>query len=219
MGPDADEVRLRRHRSGTPELHAPVRHKDPRPARAGGDIVLAAGEPGGGFGAGASEELVHGAHRLRAPLVHHADPAAVAVYLPPVVGDPHRRTMESRQGVRQFQLQLIFEVAVQGGKGLVQQQKRGLRGKDAGQGHPLLLAAGELKWPLALQPLQMEGPDLFRHHSHPAIPLGHGGADVLFHTHVGKEGILLEEVAHPPPLRRQVHPAWFSMAAGSAALS
>ncbi len=26
------------------------------------------------------------------------------------------------------------------------------------------------------------------------------------HSHVGKEGILLEEVSHPPPLRRQVHP-------------
>ena len=120
------------------------------------------------------------------------------------MGDPQHRAGEALQGVRQLQLQLVFQVAVQGGEGLVQQNSLWLRGQDPGQGAPLLLPAGELPRLLVRHRLQLELMELFRYLSFPAGLVPHRRGDVLPHRHVGEQGILLEQVPHLPLLGRQV---------------
>ena len=98
-------------------------------------------------------------------------------------------------------------MAVQGGEGLVQHQQVGPADQNAGQGRPLRLPAGELGGPKPLQPLQP-------HHGHrvleqsllfaPVRLPAQAAQDILRHRHIGKQGVALEQVAHPTPLRRQV---------------
>ena len=65
------------------------------------------------------------------------------VDLVPVVGHKEGGAIKLVQDLHKLQLHLPLEIAVQGGEGLVQQECLGLAGQDAGQGHPLLLSAGE----------------------------------------------------------------------------
>ena len=206
VGPDADPADALRHRPAAGERQPPVRKGHRSLPWPGVGVVLAAGESGGGLRAGAAEQLLQGGHRLGPAPVHDAHPAAVSEHLPPVVGDPQHRAGESPQRVRQLQLQLVFQVAVQGGEGLVQQDGPGLRRQDAGQGAPLLLPAGELPRLLVRHGLQPELPQLLRHLCLAAALVPHGRGDVLPHRHVGEQGVLLEQVSHPTPLGRQVDP-------------
>ena len=139
-------------------------------------------------------------------IFHDADGLAVAAALAQIVADPQNGAAETGQQVGQLQLQIPLEEAVQGGKGLVQQDGPGFRRQDAGQRHTLLLAAGELGGVFLLQALQLEAAELLG-----GVPLLFGAAagadaalDVLGHGHVGEQGVLLEEVAYPPLLGRQV---------------
>ena len=120
------------------------------------------------------------------------------------MGDPQHRARESAQCLCQLQFQLVFQVAVQGGEGLVQQDGRGLRRQDSGQGAPLLLPAGELPRLPVRRRLQLELPQLLRHLCLAAGLVPHGCGDVLPHRHVGEQSVLLEQVPDLPPLGRQV---------------
>ena len=205
MGADTDDLGAGGDLPPTVQRDPPRGHIHGLPGGQHGHIVLAAGQPGGGLGAGLAEQLIHGHDGLRNAPVHDADPAAAAPGLAPVVGHPQDRAGELGQGILQFQLQLVFQVAVQGGKGLVQQNGPGTGGQDAGQGGALLLAAGELPGLLTGDLLQPELAEFFLGHSPPPrfIPDGHG--DVLADRHVGKQGVLLKQVAHLTLLGRQVN--------------
>ena len=101
---------------------------------------------------------------------------------------------------------------IQVGKGLVQQQHPGHFHQGPGNGHPLLLTAGELTG-LALhqsvdlhQLCRIQNPA-----SHfllaeflLAFQIFQREADVLLHRQVGVQGVVLEHQTHPPLLRRQV---------------
>ena len=91
---------------------------------------------------------------------------------------------------------------VQGAGGLIRQNDGGLSGQGPGNGHPLLLAAGELTGQVAAlirQPHPLQGPD------GPLMPLlaRHTGIEqrqfhILLHGQLGNEVILLEnESQHP----------------------
>ena len=71
-------------------------------------------------------QLRHLHHRGGAPPVQHADPAAGAVHLAAVMGHPDRRAAEGGEEIAEIQLHLEFQVAVQGGERLVQQDHRRL---------------------------------------------------------------------------------------------
>ena len=89
----------------------------------------------------------------------------------------------------------LLDHPVQGGEGLVQQEDAGLHHHGAGQGHPLLLAAGELVHPLVQVVLQAQEVDEFLH-----LFLGGDAGlvlqpigDVLVDVQVGEQGVVLED--------------------------
>ena len=208
MGADADPPDVRGQGGGTGEDGAPVQGLHPAALqRAHPGEVLAPGEQGALVGGGVGEELPPGGAAVHVPVLDDGDPLADAVDLVPVVGDQHRRAGELPQHPHELLLQLPAQEAVQGGEGLVQQQDLGPGDEDAGQGHPLLLPAGELGGPVGGQVSEIEllhdgpaqGPLLL-----PGDLLPDAGGDVLLHRHIGEEGIVLEQKAHVPLLRGQV---------------
>ena len=89
-------------------------------------------------------------------MIQHTDVFAVAVDFVPIMGNEEHRSREPGEQVGQLQLHLPFQVAVQSGKGLVQQQDLRAAGQDAGQGRALLLPAGELTGIFVFGALQVE---------------------------------------------------------------
>ena len=68
---------------------------------------------------------------------------ALFLLVVPVMGDPEYCAGESGECFQKLQLQLVFEIAVQRGKGLIQQNCPRLGGEDTRQRRSLLLPAGE----------------------------------------------------------------------------
>ncbi len=107
--------------------------------------------------------------------------------------------------------QLLAHLGVQGAERLVQQEHARLDGQGAGQGHALLLAAGQLGRIALAQALQLDQREQF------LDPLGDLGllrplggradpqaeGDVVGHGHVAEQGVVLEHHAHPPLARGQ----------------
>ncbi len=97
----------------------------------------------------------------------------------------------------QLELHLGAQLGVQGGHGLVQQQHVGLVDQGPGQGHPLLLPAGELVGVAAPEAFQVQHVQRVLHP--PAGLLGREAAgpqaegDVLGHVQVGEQGVVLED--------------------------
>ena len=122
------------------------------------------------------------------------------------MADPQDRAAEVREQILQLQLEVPLQKAVERGKRLVEQNDARLGAEDARQCRALLLPARKLGGVLPLQPLQMETPELLGRLT--LLLRAAAGADaaldVLHHTHVGKQRVLLEEIAHPPLLRRKV---------------
>ena len=122
------------------------------------------------------------------------------------MADPEDRAAKAREQVGELQLKVPLEVAVERGEGLVEQDRLRLGAEDAGECDALLLSAGELRGMLFLQALQPEHADLFRSQRalfRPA-PCADAAENVLLNGHVGKERVLLEEIADPTLLRREV---------------
>lgn len=151
-------------------------------------------------------QRLHVRHGAGAALLHDAHRPAVAVALPQIVAHPQDRPLERRQQRRKLRLQIPLQIAVQRRKRLIQQNSLRLGAQDAGQRHPLLLPAGQLDRVLFLQPLQPEQPQLLRQHTALLRPVAGADAaqDVLLHRHGGEQGILLEQIPHPPLLGRQI---------------
>ena len=104
-------------------------------------------------------------------------------------------------------LDLLPQVAVQRTEGLVQHQDAGLAHQNACQRGALLLPAGKLGGVALGKRLQPHGAQHF----------GAGGTaggwvffrlqstkDILLHSHIGEQGVVLEQQSHAPLLRRQV---------------
>ena len=104
--------------------------------------------------------------------------------------------------------QLNAQTGIQVGKGLVQQQDLGLLDQGPGNGHPLLLTAGELTG-LAVEQLcdlQHLG-DILQPLT--ALCLGYtvhfqGEQNVVLNGHVGVQGVVLEYHADIPVFRRHI---------------
>ena len=204
MGADADAVDVRRDRLAAVQCQSPLRQEYGSPLGHRVGVVLAAGKPGGGLRNGFMEQLPQGERPLGLSLVQHADPPTVAEHLAPVVGDPQDGAGELLQSLRQFHFQLILQIAVQGREGFVQQDGFRFRRQDAGQGCPLLLTAGDLAGTLVRHLIQPELTKFFLCHGLPPLLVPHCRGDVLAHSHIGEQGILLEQVAYISLLGRQI---------------
>ena len=167
-----------------------------------GDKIPATGDPRRRDCAGGSDQLTHSRDRGGFTAVQYADLSAGPVDLAQVVTDPDHRAAEGLQHVPQLGLQLPFEVAVQRRQGLVQQDGAGLRRQDSCQGGALLLPTGELAGQEFFCTFQ---PQLGNQLRRPLPPPGffqppETDGDILFYGHLGKEGVLLEEIAYLPLL-------------------
>ena len=167
---------------------------------------LTAGQAGGRLCAGIAEELFQAGDRLGSAPVYDAHLGAVAEDFAPVMGYPYHWAGKLFQCLGQLYLQLVLQIAVQSGKGLIQQNDPGSGGQDPSQGAALLLPAGELVRPQVCHGFQLELSELFRCHACPGLSVPNRGGDVLPYGHVGEEGILLKKIPYPPLLGRQVDP-------------
>ena len=108
----------------------------------------------------------------------------------------------------QLDLHILPQAQVQGTQRLVQQQHLGPVHQRTGNGHTLLLAAGELMDPPVLKALQAHHA---QHLCHPLLDLvgRHLGdpqakGDVFKDIQMGKQGILLKDSVDLPLMRRNV---------------
>ena len=204
MGPHPHAPHPVGHRTAAVQGQIPLREIDLVPFWHSVGIVFAPGQPGGCLGIRCVEQLSQALYRAGASALYDADPAAISEHLALVVRDPQNRPRKAVQRVQQLCLQLVFEKAVQGGKGLVQQQSLRLRGQDAGQSRPLLLAPGELARPQPGCPFQLEAVEQTVYYFLPLGALPDGGGNILCRRHMGKEGVLLKKIAYPAALGRQI---------------
>ena len=108
--------------------------------------------------------------------------------------------------VQQFQLQLPLEVAVECGERLVEQQQLCIGGEDARERRALLLPARELLGVGVFESRKRKARKLpFEELALFFFRAACRKRDVLGHGHVGKEGVVLEQVADAALLRREVH--------------
>ena len=79
--------------------------------------------------------------------------------------------------------------------------------KYAGQGSSLLLASGKLMGPVLFQTGQ---PHAFDHFSNGLflflfiLFMGQSAGNILLHSHIGKQRVILEQISHLPFLRRKI---------------
>ena len=147
-------------------------------------------------------------HLLDLPQLHQHDLVGDAHGLLLVMGDKDGRDPHFPLDAPDLLPQLQPQPGVQVAQRLVQQQNLGLLHQRPGNGHPLLLAAGELSGPALEIVLDLhEAGGLLR--PLPGLLLFHLRVqqrehDVLLHRHVRVQGIVLKDQADAPLLRRQL---------------
>ena len=123
-----------------------------------------------------------------------------------VVGHEHGGDPDLALDLLELHLHLPAQPLVQRPEGLVEQQHPGARDERTGQRDALLLSAGELRGPAALQTLELHQREHLPHPvaglrlRHPAHRETEG--HVLRHRHVGEERVVLEHHADASPMRR-----------------
>ena len=123
--------------------------KEIRTARVLGGILGGADTAGiyqtpGGVGGGVGENILHLPHLGHNAPVQNGHPGTDFLNDAHLVGDDHHRNAQLGVQVLQKPQDGGGGGGVQGGGGLVAEEDLGVRGQGAGNGHPLLLSAGEL---------------------------------------------------------------------------
>ena len=169
--------------------------------------VLAAGQDGAHTGLGVVKNLFFRTDGVDAAIFHDGDPVGHTEDLVPVMGYQQHALAKGTDHAADLLLQAEAQMAVQGTEGLVQQQNVRVRHQDAGQGHALLLSAGQLMGQALGQRSQTKALHDLSHHLLPTVfilfSLG-AGADILQHRHIGEQGIILKHQSYTPLLGRQV---------------
>ncbi|GAA0927677.1 hypothetical protein GCM10009558_040310 [Virgisporangium aurantiacum] len=124
-----------------------------------------------------------------------------------VVGDVHRRQPEGLVQPADLGAHLQPQFGVQIGQWFVHQDQCGFQDDGAGDGHSLLLAAGQLARELARLVLEMDQADRLvgaPPHLGPRQPAHlQSEGDVLADGQVREQGVVLEHHAEPAPFRWQ----------------
>ncbi len=173
-------------------------------ARAGrkGDAVeeVGAGQ-GGDEGAGRSaKELLRRRDLHHPAVIHHRDPLPERDRILEGVGDQQGGKGQLGEDAGEL---LPDEPAGDGVKrteGLIEQQHARIAGEGAGEGDPLALAAGELTWLSSGEMLEPEAPEQIRTASLV------GESHIARHRQVGKQPVVLGQVADQAPLGGQINP-------------
>ena len=96
----------------------------------------------------------------------------------------------------------LFDDAVQGGQGLIQQENPGLHHHGPGQGYPLLLPAGELVHPLGQMLPQAQQMDQLLHLflAGDSRLVFQAVGNILVDIEIGEQGIILKDNVKAPLL-------------------
>ena len=152
---------------------------------------LAAGRP--------AEDLLDGTHLFHAPLADDGQPVAHGKGVLQAVGDVDNRQAQLPLQPPHVPLEPLASGQVERREGFIQQQHAGLGGQGARDGHSLLLAPGNL---VGIPVGQVVNAHVYQQFQGPPSGVGaapEGVGHVFQHGHVGKESIVLEDVAHAPP--------------------
>ncbi len=174
-------------------------------ARAGGDgdavEEVGAGQ-GGNEGAGRSaKELLRRRDLHHPALIDDRDPLSERDGILEGVGDQQGGKGELGEDAGELLADLPAGDGVERTERLIEQQHARIAGECAGEGDPLALAARELAWLGAGEMLEAEAPEQVR-----TVSLA-GESHIARHRQVGKEPVILGEVADPAPARGQINPA------------
>ena len=181
-----------------------VRH---RAAGVAGDQVGAAQEAGDEGGARSGVDAFGRAVLLDASVAHHDQPVGEGHRFLLVVRDQEGRGPDALEDLAHLEPGALPQGGVQAGEGFVQQDQLRARRECSGQGHALLLAAGELVRQAVLEEGQAHEAQHLPGPFEPFLagqgPEAEGG--VLEHAQVREQRVVLEHEAHAPRLRRHVH--------------
>ncbi len=121
------------------------------------------------------------------------------------MGDVHERDPDLPLEGLELELHLLAELEVECPEGLVQQKDRRMVDERAGEGDPLLLAAGQLPCPalaVARQANELEClVDSALFFGATDLLLAQAVAHILGNVHVREEGVVLEDRVDVPPIR------------------
>ena len=116
------------------------------------------------------------------------------------MGDHDRRGAVGPQGGDHVGADLGPQGGVEGGERLVEQHQRGVGRQRPGEGHPLLLPAGELVGAAPLEPVEADEGEALGDPVGTARAPSEPEPDVPGHVEVGEQGALLGHDPDPAPL-------------------
>src|SRR5215831_2355811 len=203
-----------RHRGSRPARCHRRAHPRPTPRdlvpseNARGKQIGVADEAGHEDGGGRLVDVARGAHLLEPAAAHHCDAVRHGQRFALIVGDVDRGDPDFALQLLELELHAVTELLVEGAQRLVEEEHGGARDEGAGQGHPLLLAAGELAGIAgAVGGKLHEGEGL----ADPPLDLGARRAShakskshVLEDGAVGEESVVLEDHAHVAAVGRHL---------------
>ena len=170
--------------------------------------VLAAGHGCAGDGAGVGEELLRRLERVYGARLHERYRRAEVIGLVARVRDGERDAAVALEYGLHLHEQLLAQVAVEGREGLVEHQELRPVHKYPRERDALLLPAGELRGIMVFKPRELHELQVFGENPlarGPVLFVFEPAEDVLPHGHVREERVVLEEIAHAPLLRPEVH--------------
>ena len=147
-------------------------------------------------------------HLLHPPGLHHHQPIGHRHGLLLVMGDHDGGEVAVALQQPDFAPDLLTQLGIQIGQRLIEQQQPRMDGQGPGDGHTLLLPAGELARQAPSQRLQLHQP---QHLRHPRLTFGAGETphlqpegDVARHAEMREQRIVLKHHAHIAQIRRQM---------------
>ncbi len=179
------------HRAVQRGAHEPAQQVDARGADEGGDEDVA----------GQGVDGARGVHLLEDPAAQDGDAVAQRHGLGLVVGDVDRGDAQLPGEAGDLGAQVVAELGVEVGQGLVHQEGGGTAGDGPPHGDPLAFAAGELGGEAVEQVLDAQHPG-GGVHARGVVGLrvldAQREADVPAGGHVGVQGEVLEDHRHAP---------------------
>ena len=120
-----------------------------------------------------------------------------------VMGDQNGAGAAGLEDIANLMAEAAAQLAIQVGEGLIEQQQLRLRSQSPGQGHALLLAAGQFMRVALAQVAELDQLQQLLGDAFAVSLLADTEADVLRHAQVGEQGVILKYHANPAFLRGQ----------------
>ncbi len=148
-------------------------------------------------------EVVGSVPLFQVTFLEHADVVADGEGFFLVVGHQDRAGAACLEDLANLLAEAAAQFHVEVGEGFVEQQQQRFGRQRAGQGHPLLLAAGEFVGVARGEVVELDQLQKLAHQALALWMLADAEADVVGHAEMGEQRVVLEHHADPAFLRRQ----------------